>query len=118
VYYWEKNFPQTPTTFAIRTPKAKYITYYGLWDSDEFYDLASDPNESRNLIKDPSRQAEISRMEDELYGMMGKLGGMEIPLNQPKGGINEKRLRSRGGEKAADFPPSNVVDAPLNNNAD
>jgi N-acetylglucosamine-6-sulfatase len=118
VYYWEKNFPQTPTTFAIRTPKAKYITYYGLWDSDEFYDLDSDPNESRNLIKDPSRQAEISRMEDELYGMMGKLGGMEIPLNQPKGGINEKRLRSRGGEKAADFPPSNVVDAPLNNNAD
>lgn len=29
-YYWEKNFPQTPTTFALRTPRFKYITSYGL----------------------------------------------------------------------------------------
>lgn len=42
VYYWEKNFPQTPTSFALRTPTAKYITYYGLWDSDEYYDLAAE----------------------------------------------------------------------------
>jgi N-acetylglucosamine-6-sulfatase len=118
VYYWEKNFPQTPTTFAIRTPTAKYITYYGLWDVDEFYDLAADPDESRNLIKEPSRLGEINRMQDELYRMMGELGGMQIPLNQPKGGINEKRLRGRGGDKAADFSPSNVVDAPLNQDAD
>jgi N-acetylglucosamine-6-sulfatase len=117
VYYWEKNFPQTPTTFALRTPKAKYITYYGLWDSDEFYDLAADPEESRNLINDPSRVKEVRRMEDELYQMMGELDGMEIPLNQPKGGFNDKRLRSRGGDKAADFPPSKVVDAPINQNA-
>lgn len=117
VYYWEKNFPQTPTTFALRTPKAKYITYYGLWDSDEFYDLATDPEESKNLINDPSRLAEVNRMENELYQMMGELGGMEIPLNQPKGGFNDKRLRSRGGDKSADFPPSKVVDEPLNQNA-
>jgi N-acetylglucosamine-6-sulfatase len=117
VYYWEKNFPQTPTTFALRTPGAKYITYYGLWDSDEFYDLGTDPEESRNLINDPSRRKEIGRMEDELYRMMGGLGGMEIPLNQPKGGFNDKRLRGRGGESAADFPPSKVVDQPLNKDA-
>jgi N-acetylglucosamine-6-sulfatase len=117
VYYWEKNFPQTPTTFALRTPKAKYITYYGLWDSDEYYDLATDPEESKNLINDPSRLAEVNRMENELYQMMGELGGMEIPLNQPKGGFNDKRLRSRGGDKSADFPPSKVVDEPLNQNA-
>jgi N-acetylglucosamine-6-sulfatase len=117
VYYWEKNFPQTPTTFALRTPNAKYITYYGLWESDEFYDLTADPEESRNLINDRSRLAEVKRMEDELYRMMGELGGMEIPLNQPKGGFNDKRLRGRGGDKAADFPPSKVVDAPINQNA-
>lgn len=117
VYYWEKNFPQTPTTFALRTPKAKYITYYGLWDSDEFYDLSTDPDESRNLINDPSRNKEINRMENQLYRMMEKLGGMEIPLNQPKGGFNDKRLRSRSGEKAVDFPTSKVVDQPLNTNA-
>jgi N-acetylglucosamine-6-sulfatase len=59
VYYWEKNFPQTPTTFALRTPNAKYITYYGLWDSDEFFDLAADPDESKNLIH-PARAAEAA----------------------------------------------------------
>lgn len=117
VYYWEKNFPQTPTTFALRTPKAKYITYYGLWDADEYYDLATDPGESQNLINEPSRLAEVRRMENELYRMMGELGGMEIPLNPPKGGINDKRLRRRGGDKAADFPPSKVVEEPINQDA-
>lgn len=43
---------------------------------------------------------------------------MDIPLNQPKGGVNDKRLRSRGGAKASDFPPSNVVAAPLNRTTD
>jgi N-acetylglucosamine-6-sulfatase len=117
VYYWEKNFQQTPTTFALRTPNAKYITYYGLWDSDEFYDLAADPAESRNLINEPAHAAEVRRMEHELYRMMGELGGMEIPLNQPTGGFNDKRLRDRGGAKAADFPPSKVVNQPINTNA-
>jgi N-acetylglucosamine-6-sulfatase len=117
VYYWEKNFPQTPTTFALRTPEAKYITYYGLWDSDEFYDLAADPEESRNLIDDPAHAREARRMENELYRMMGDLGGMEIPLNQPKGGVNNKRLRNRGGDKAVDFPTPMVVDEPVNTNA-
>ena len=117
VYYWEKNFPQTPTTFALRTPKAKYITYYGLWDVDEYYDLTTDPEESINLINDPSRLVEVRRMEAEVYQMMGELGGMEIPLNQPKGGINDKRLRSRGGDEAAHFPPSKVVGEPINQDA-
>lgn len=116
VYYWEKNFPQTPTTFALRTPKAKYITYYGLWDSDEFYDLAADPDESRNLLHDPAFRPEARKMENALYRMMGELGGMEIPLNQP-GGSDNKRLRERGGEKASDFPSPMVVDEPINNNA-
>ena len=35
VYYWEKNFPQSPTVFALRGDRYKYITYYGLWDTDE-----------------------------------------------------------------------------------
>lgn len=117
VYYWEKNFPQTPTTFALRTPDSKYITYYGLWDCDEFYDLVADPDEAHNLIDDSQRTHEVSRMEGELYQMMGELGGMEIPLNQPKGGINDKRLRERGGDQAADFPSSKVVDEPINRDA-
>jgi N-acetylglucosamine-6-sulfatase len=118
VYYWEKNFPQTPTTFALRTPTHKYITYYGLWDADELYDLAADPQESKNLLYDPAHTKLARTLENDLYRLMDDLGGMEIPLNQPKGGVNNKRLRSRGGDSAADFPEPFVVDEPLNEDAD
>jgi N-acetylglucosamine-6-sulfatase len=117
VYYWEKNFPQTPTTFAIRSDRYKYITYYGLWDADEFYDMQTDPDESRNLLYDPAYQKQAGQMENKLYQMMGEFGGMEIPLNQPAGGTNKIRLRNRGGEHASDFPPPMVVDKPVNTNA-
>jgi N-acetylglucosamine-6-sulfatase len=117
VYYWEKNFPQTPTTFALRTPTHKYITYYGLWDADELYDLEADPDESVNLITDPAQASLKRTMEDDLYRLMADLGGMSIPLNQPKGGFNNLRLRSRGGEEAADFPTPFVVDEPVNSDA-
>lgn len=116
-YYWEKNFPQSPTVFALRGQKYKYITYYGLWDTDELYDLESDPNEARNLINEPEMAEVVSDMEQRLYAMMDELGGMEIPLNQPSGRSNNLRLRERAGESAADFPKSMVVDEPVNKNA-
>ena len=117
VYYWEKNFPQTPTTFAIRSDRYKYITYYGLWDVDEFFDLQGDPDESRNLIHDPDHKKQAKEMERQLYAMMAEFGGMEVPLNPPSGGSSNIRLRGRGGDRAADFPPSMVVERPVNNNA-
>ncbi|MFM8413661.1 MAG: sulfatase/phosphatase domain-containing protein, partial [Planctomycetota bacterium] len=95
----------------------KYITYYGLWDADELYDLEADPDEMRNLHRDPAHARLARRLEDDLYRMMGELGGMEIPLNQPKGGINDKRLRSRGGDYAAEFPAPLVLDEPVNDDA-
>ena len=117
VYYWEKNFPQTPTTFAIRTPTHKYITYYGLWDADELYDLEADAEESTNLIAEAGQQGLARTMERELYRLMGEFGGMEIPLNQPLGGFNDRRLRGRGGANAAPFSSPFVVDEPLNSDA-
>jgi hypothetical protein len=49
--------------------------------------------------------------------MMADLGGMEVPLNAPMGNSANKRLRSRGGNKAADFPKAFVVDKPINKDA-
>ena len=42
-YYWERNFPQTPTMHALRGDRYKFIRYHGIWDIDELYDLQEDP---------------------------------------------------------------------------
>jgi len=117
VYYWEKNYPQSPTVFALRGDRYKYITYYGLWDIDELYDLKNDPEEMTNLLYEPQYKTISRQMEDKLYSMMRDLGGMEVPLNQPEGGSANKRLRTRGGERASDFPDPLVVDKPINQDA-
>jgi len=112
VYYWEKNFPQTPTQFALRGDRFKYITYYGLWDADELYDLTADPGEKNNLLYDPKYKSIGKEMENELYRMLGQAGGMDIPMNQPAGGLANRRWSAKGGNNAADFPKAIVVDAP------
>ncbi|MDQ5977042.1 MAG: sulfatase [Verrucomicrobiota bacterium] len=117
VYYWERNFPQSPTVFALRGDRYKYITYYGLWDADELYDLQDDPNELHNLRYRPEHARRVADMQKKLYAMMDELGGMEIPLNAPSGKFNNLRYRSRGGQEAADFPDALVVDEPINTKA-
>jgi N-acetylglucosamine-6-sulfatase len=117
VYYWEKNFPQSPTVFSLRGDRYKYITYYGLWDADELYDLQNDPDETINLCYDPAYAGIVGEMEARLYEMMDELGGMEIPMNAPRGQSQNKRLRSRGGQEASDFPENTIVDEPINKRA-
>ena len=117
VYYWEENFPQSPTQFALRGDRFKYITYYGLWDVDELYDLKTDPGETNNLINQPDYRSIVKEMENRLYAMLGDSGGMDIPMNQPRGSSQNKRWAKRGGAQAADFPKSIVVEEPLNRQA-
>ncbi len=117
VYYWEKNFPQSPTVFSLRSDRYKYTTYYGLWDTDEFYDIGADPMEQNNLIRNPAFQQQAQDMENRLYEMMAALGGMDIPMNQPAGNSQNKRLRSRDGDEAADFPKDFVLEQPINTSA-
>ncbi|MFT5125934.1 MAG: N-acetylglucosamine-6-sulfatase [Kiritimatiellia bacterium] len=47
------------------------------------------------------------------YDMMEELGGLEIPMNRPKGNQQNKRLRECAGVKSADFPEAFIVDDPL-----
>ncbi|MGW8180045.1 MAG: acetylglucosamine-6-sulfatase, partial [bacterium] len=93
------------------------ITYYGLWDVDEIYDLQSDPGENRNLVADPQYGDKVREMEDRIYAMLGEEVGMEIPMNQPRGSPQNKRWRVRGGQQAADFPDALIVDEPINRDA-
>jgi N-acetylglucosamine-6-sulfatase len=102
-YYWEWAFPQTPTMFALRGDQYKYIHYYGLWDSNELYDMKADPLESRNLIGSAEHQQIGTRMRTELFEILKRTGGMYIPLYPARYG--QQNLRREGGAKAADFPP-------------
>jgi N-acetylglucosamine-6-sulfatase len=79
-YYWENAFPHTPTTFALREDRYKYIFYHGVWDVNELYDLQTDPAEQFNLINVPSYQQEVNRMRQRLFQRLAESGGMQIPL--------------------------------------
>jgi len=79
-YYWEMDFPQTPTMFGVRTDRYKYIRYHGIWDTNEFYDLQNDPNEMQNLIDAPEHQERIETFAADIYNWLEETGGMNIPL--------------------------------------
>ncbi|MFC0773841.1 sulfatase family protein [Terrimonas alba] len=84
-YYWEAAFPQTPTMFAIRTDRYKYIYYNGVWDINELYDLQADPYEMNNLIRDSSYQKTGMALRTELFNWLQQTGGLQIPLKKATG---------------------------------
>ena len=102
-YYWERNFPQTPTMFALRTDDYKFIYYFGIWDTDELYDMRSDPLERVNLINSPEHQQVVREMGTQLFAELERTGGMYIPLYPNRG--NSQNLRNPEGSPPADFPP-------------
>ena len=102
-YYWERNFPQTPTVHALREQRYKYIRYHGIWDIDELYDLQADPLEANNLIFAPGHEAIVQRMNRSLFDVLEATGGMSLPLTRDAGEV--QRLRRPDRAKAAEFPP-------------
>ena len=103
-YYWEFNFPSTPTTFAVRTDRFKLIQYHGIWDTDELYDLENDPNEMNNLIEDP-RYLEVKvALRRQLYDQLAIDGEHAVPYTRKwsSGAV----LRHADRSTAAEFPES------------
>jgi len=49
-YFIDSNTPQTPTIFGLRTNDYSYMTYRGVWDMDELYDMQRDPRQINNLL--------------------------------------------------------------------
>ena len=81
-YHWEWNFPATPTMFAIRTERYKYVFHYGVWDYDGFYDLQTDPHERHNLINVPAYQKQIETMRKQLFDELETSGGLDQRKNR------------------------------------
>jgi N-acetylglucosamine-6-sulfatase len=109
-YYWERNFPQTPTIHAVRGDRYKYIRYHGLWDIDELFDLQNDPLEANNLIFSPGHEAMVEKLNRQLFDLLEATDGMSIPLSRDAGSL--QRLRRRDKAKAAEFPPQLIAPPP------
>ena len=101
-YYWERNFPHTPTVHALRGNRYKYIHYHGIWDTDELYDLQEDPLETNNLINSTEHQDIVKQMNQELFTQLKESAGMYIPLYEDKG--SPQNLRYEYASPAAPFP--------------
>lgn len=92
-YYWEYDFPQTPTMFAVRTDRYKYIFNHGVWDANELYDLKNDPLEVNNLIRSPEHQTIAKDLRDQVWGWLEDTKGMQIPLKRIPNKRGDHRYR-------------------------
>jgi N-acetylglucosamine-6-sulfatase len=92
-YYWEWNFPATPTTFAIRTERWKYIYYHGVWDKNGLYDLQTDPLERHNLIGVPAFEEQATNLQRQLFDELEQSGGLQLPVLRPAGeALHDRKL--------------------------
>jgi N-acetylglucosamine-6-sulfatase len=103
-YYWEWNAPYTPTMHALRGERYKYIRYYGIWDTDELYDLQTDPMEKWNLINRASHREMAAELNRKLFDLLEETGGTAIPLSRNRDINFPQRRPDRS--PAAPFPPS------------
>ncbi len=84
-YYWEWNYPQTPTVFALRDDRYKFIRYHGIWDTDELYDIQNDPLERNNLIRDPNMSGVAASMKEQLFHQLESTNGLKVPILPDRG---------------------------------
>lgn len=84
-YYWEWNYPHTPTVHAIRTGDFKYIRYHGVWDTDELFDMRKDPQEMNNLIRDPKHVETTAALKKRMFQMLAKSNGDSMKLLPDRG---------------------------------
>ncbi len=82
-YFWEHAFPHTPTTYAIRGDRFKYIYYHGVWDKNELYDLKNDPMEMHNLINIPEYRPVVLRLEKQLFDMLEENEATNVRFRRP-----------------------------------
>jgi N-acetylglucosamine-6-sulfatase len=101
-YYWERNYPQTPTLHALRSERHKYIRAHGVWDLDELFDVTADPGEENNLIFSPGHAALAAELNARLFQLLGESSGMSIPMQVDTG--DRYLLRRADGSGPARFP--------------
>lgn len=95
VYFWERDFPQTPTVLGLRTDRYSFMQYHGIWDINELYDIQSDPDQTNNLlgdvrittqagrlfrhIKDPALRELVGDLQNRMWKLLEQTGGRREP---------------------------------------
>jgi N-acetylglucosamine-6-sulfatase len=80
-YFWERRYATTPTFFAIRTERYKYIFPYGVSDKAELFDLQNDPWEEHNLIGQPAHIELEDRLDSQLFEELSQSGALKVALD-------------------------------------
>ncbi|MCH2206063.1 MAG: sulfatase-like hydrolase/transferase [Lentisphaerales bacterium] len=101
-YFWECNYPHTPTTHAVRGKRYKFIRYHGIWDTDELYDIIDDPEEKHNLINKPEHKERIKKMRDQIFEILHSTDGKSVPMLEDRG--RQFYNRDIKGSKQGEFP--------------
>jgi arylsulfatase A-like enzyme len=88
-YNYEKQFPYTPNVRGVRTERWKYIRYpHGDGGPDrheaELYDLANDPDETKNLIRDARHVETVKELQERLLECIRETDGLpdKMPLDE------------------------------------
>jgi len=101
-YYWERNYPQTPTMHAVLGERYKYIRHHGVWDIDALYDRENDPGERHNLIHDPDHAEIVEELNRRLFELLAESEGDSMPILEDRG--TKFLHRKTGGTTRAPFP--------------
>jgi len=96
-YFIDPNAVQTPTIFGLRTRDYSYMTYHGVWDVYELYDMQADPKQRNNLLGGvtygwgygpflkyvnqqlPDLSPKVKQLDDRLTELVGQFGGSRTP---------------------------------------
>jgi len=81
-YYWEYDFPMTPTVYGVRTDTFKFIRYHGVWDQNELYNLIEDPEEMVNLMGKAAYDSIARTLCSDLFDWLENSDGMQIPIKR------------------------------------
>lgn len=97
-YFWERDYPQTPTVLGLRTDQYSWMEYHGIWDIDELYDVKKDPQQRNNLLANFRTTTEpgklFNRISDpELKKLVGDLRSRRNKILANTGGLPEPKWR-------------------------
>jgi N-acetylglucosamine-6-sulfatase len=73
-YFKEPMYPRTPTWQSVRTEKWKLIHYPDNPAWNELYDLAADPHELKNRVKDADAAGPLKELQAELAKQLKETG--------------------------------------------